>query len=256
MSTTDFPPLPKPGLSLNEVVSYLLGLRAAGQSVYRDPEREGLFYIVLDELNTIRISFNTQSGKCQVQSHHCESISNFVDVSSLVQLESTVASFAHRITGSTWPSRPKSGRLSTETPATNFRTISQLIGTSKVEAIFDPYLENLSLETLIHILSFGNGEVADGVRLLGSTRKTQGPIPRFTKTGVDAWLTQLGIRGEARIMPPNDQHRRFILLSGGQSLILGHSLNAIHKNEAIHLESDSEDRVFFDNVWSNATPLT
>jgi hypothetical protein len=256
MSTTDFPSLPKPSLSLDEVVRYLFNLKTAGHDVYRDSKGENIFYIALDELNRITISFNAQRGMCQVQLHHCETISSFVDVSSLVQMESTVASFARRITGGTWPSRPTKGRLRAKTPATNFRTISQLIGTSKVEAIFDPYLENLSLETLIHILSFGSGEVANGVRLLGSTRKTQGAIPKFTKTGVDAWLIQLGIHGEARVMSPNDQHRRFILLSGSQSLILGHSLNAIHKNEAIRLESDSEDRVFFDSVWSNATPLT
>jgi hypothetical protein len=252
----DFPPLAEPSLSVDEVVRYLFSLKTAGHDIYRDSKGEDIFYIALDDLNRIRIVFDARREMCQVQLDHCETTSNFVDVSSLVQLESTVASFARHITGDTWPSRPTKGRLGAKTPATNFRTISQLIGTSKVEAIFDPYLENLSLAVLIDILSFGSGGVANGVRLLGSTRKTQGAIPKFTKTGVDAWLTQLGIHGEARVMSPDDQHRRFILLSGSQSLILGSSLNAIHKNEAIRLESDSEDRAFFDSVWSNATPLT
>ncbi len=51
------------------------------------------------------------------------------------------------------------------------------------------------------------------------------------------------------------EHRRFMLLSGGRSLLLGHSLNAIHKNEAIRVESDVEDRAFFDSEWAAATPL-
>jgi hypothetical protein len=49
-----------------------------------------------------------------------------------------------------------------------------------VEAVFDPYLENSSLSEIINILSFGSGGVSNGVRLLGSTEKTQGSIPRFT----------------------------------------------------------------------------
>lgn len=255
MSSTDFPSLPEPSLSLDEVVRYLLMLRTDGHDIYRDSKHDNIFYIALDELNCIRISVRAQGGTCQVQLHYCENTTHYLNVSSSAQLETTVASFASRITGGTWPCRPTTGRLSANTPATNFRTISQLIRSSKVEAVFDPYLENLSLGTLIDILSFGSGGVANGVRVLGSTSKTQGAVPKFTKAGVDAWLTQLGIHGEARIMDPG-QHRRFMLLSGGQSLILGHSLNAIHKNEAIRLESDSEDRAFLDSVWANATPLT
>lgn len=129
------------------------------------------------------------------------------------------------------------------------------IVTSNIEAVFDPYLENSSLETLIHILSFGEANVSNGVRLLGSSKKSSGSIPKFTKVGVDAWLKQLKIKGEARIMSRTDEHRRFILLSGNKSLLLGPSLNAIHKNEAIRIESDIEDRKFFDKSWSQARTL-
>jgi hypothetical protein len=98
--------------------------------------------------------------------------------------------------------------------------------------------------------------VANDVRLLGSTKKTQGPVPRFTKAGVNAWLTQQGVTGEARVFPGSpDEHRRFMLLSGGQSLILGPSFNTIHKNEATHVEPDAADRAFFDSIWATATPL-
>ena len=99
--------------------------------------------------------------------------------------------------------------------------------------------------------------MANDVRLLGSACKTQqGDVPKFTKAGVEAWLKQLGIDGEVRVMASNNEHRRFMLLSGGQSLILGPSLNAIHKNEAINLElDDSVDRLFFDKMWETATPL-
>jgi hypothetical protein len=136
----------------------------------------------------------------------------------------------------------------------NYLTISQLVVSSKIETVFDPFLENSSLATLIDIMSFGGGEVAAGVRLLGSTNKAAGPTPRYTKAGVDAWLTQLGVTGEGRVMAQKE-HRRFMLLSGGRSLLLGHSLNAIHKNEAIRIESDVEDRTFFDSEWGMAATL-
>jgi hypothetical protein len=63
--------------------------------------------------------------------------------------------------------------------------------------------------------------------------------------------------GEARLMP-DGEHRRFILLSGGQSLILGMSLNSIAKTEAVRVEPDTTDAPFFGSVWSAATtsPLT
>jgi hypothetical protein len=105
------------------------------------------------------------------------------------------------------------------------------------------------------ILSFGSCTVANGVRLLGSSATISGGIPRFTKRGVDAWLQELGISGEARLIAAKSEHRRFLLLSGGHSLLLGQSLNAIHKNEAVRLEVDAEDRPLFDRTWSTAMPL-
>ena len=92
---------------------------------------------------------------------------------------------------------PTAGRVYAATPATNYRTISHLVGSANVEGVFDPYLENSSLAEIINILSFGSsgGGVANGVRLIGSEEKTRGRIPMFTKVGVDAWLAQLGITG-------------------------------------------------------------
>jgi hypothetical protein len=253
-NTGAFPTLPAPSLSLDRVIAYLLSLKNDGHAIYRDAGRPNVFFIGFGELKRIRISVGAEGGKAQVQLLHCENVTSFLDVSTITQLEETVSSFARKATGGQWPVSPSTGRLQSTTPATNYATISQLIGSSRIEAVFDPYLENRSLATLVDILSFGGGEVAEGVRLLGSSRTTQGSVARFTRAGVDAWLSQLGIPGEARVMPPSE-HRRFILLSGGRSLLLGHSLNAIHKNEAIRVEPDPEDRSFFDSVWATATIL-
>jgi hypothetical protein len=157
-----------------------------------------------------------------------------------------------------WPTAPRSGRLAAATPASNYRTISSLIGGGQVQAVFDPYLDNQGLENLIRILSFGQASVANGVRLLGSSVTLAGGAgkpPRFTKSGVDAWAAQLGVQAEARVLPQKDEHRRFLLLDGGRSLILGPSLNSLAKNEAVVVEDDKEDRPFFDLQWSRASVL-
>jgi hypothetical protein len=110
------------------------------------------------------------------------------------------------------------------------------------------------LNSLNDILSFG-GSLSNSVRLLSSADMTQGAIPRLTKTVVADWFNLRGITaGEVRLMA-RGEHRRFILLSGGQALILGMSLNSIAKNEAVRVELDTADRAFFDGVWATATPL-
>ncbi len=109
-----------------------------------------------------------------------------------------------------------------------------------------------------NILSFGNGSIAESVRLLGTTATSKnrpGRPPGFTKAGVKEWASQLDIHAEARIISQKKEHRRFILLDRGQSLILGPSLNSLHKNEAISIEDDNEDRPFFDQKWIQSVPL-
>jgi hypothetical protein len=249
-----FPPLPTSQLGIDDVVRYLTTLNNEGHRVYRDSSQKEVFYVQLNDSYRIRISVS--GGRSQVQLHYLDNDVAFLNVSSLDGLEQAVGTLAVRVPGMKWPFRPTAGRLSATTPATNYRTISQLVGPSQVEAVFDPYLTNGSLEELRVILSFGVGAVANGVRLLGSAETTTGSVPRFTKAGVDAWLFQLGISGEARVVGAKSEHRRFLLLSGGHSLLLGHSLNSIHKNEAVRVESDTMDRPFFDATWATATPVT
>ena len=98
-------------------------------------------------------------------------------------------------------------------------------------------------------------EVANGSLAKSFTASSKKGKSR-AKTFVTEWFRQRGITvGEVRLVPTNSEHRRFMLLSGGQSLILGMSLNSIDKNETARLEPDTEDRPFFDSVWASATML-
>ncbi len=255
MSEHDFPVLPASGLSVDEILRYLHALRNSGYQVFKDAQREQLYHVPLTDSHTIRISRLGRDNMWQIQLWFLENISGFLDVSTLPQLERAVEGFGRKALGE-WPAKPKSGRLRSDTPAQNYRTASVLIGAALVEAVFDPYLRNSSLTSLTDILSFGQGGIARGIRLLGSSKTAGGSKPDFTKRGVDAWLSQMGVTGEARVLSSKSEHRRFLLLSGGQSLLMGHSMNAFHKNEAIRVEPDAADRPFFENAWRTATPLT
>jgi hypothetical protein len=250
--SSPFPRVPQASLSRDDVVAFLLQCMADGHTVYQGGG-ENAFILSFDDARII-IVLERPGRRWEVQYERLGMPVTAARPQTFAELEQGVAQAA-LLLAKPWPHRPTTGRLAEATPATNYRTISQLVGSAQVEAVFDPFLENSSLTTLIDILSFGNGGVSNSLRLLGSTKKTGGAIPKFTKVGVDAWLAQLGVTGEARVMPPTE-HRRFMLLSGGRSLILGHSLNAIHKNEAVRLEPDADDRAFFDGVWKTAVPLT
>jgi len=108
---------------------------------------------------------------------------------------------------------------------------------------------------LLDILALGP-TASNSIRFLASEKLATGSKPQLTKTFVEQWFRERGVTaGEARLMP-DGEHRRFILISGGQSLLLDMSLNSIAKNEAIRLESDTRDRPFFESVWGVARQLT
>lgn len=247
-----FPPLPKAAYGPEQLHHYLASLVSLGHTVYRDPQQQNVFYILLSEEYRIRISVS--EGRSQAQLHYLSNMQNYLDVSTLPELEKAVGKLAAQARVA-WPSKPVTGRLRTDTPATNYRTISTLVGSGRVIAVFDPYLDNKTLEELRIILSFGQGAVADNIRLLGGAEKSQGRAPTFTAAGVAAWLAQQGIRGEARIFPAKTEHRRFLLLDDGKALITGHSLNAPHKNEVVSVDTSNQDQAFFETIWSASTTL-
>ncbi|MBD2121125.1 hypothetical protein [Trichocoleus sp. FACHB-262] len=254
MSTQDeFPTLTKSQLTRDEIVAYLLEQKRRGYDVFQDPERKHVLILLLDELHRINFNIGGSLG-CQIQGEVYGSPFAIANVSNMAELRSVTDAIAQQVIGSRWSSYATRLRLNESTPATNLASVAALIGGSSVEAVFDPYLENRSLIELLDILSFGNGSIAGNIRVLSTAKTTTGKVPRLTKAGFDAWLAQLGINGELRLMG-NSEHRRFLLLSGGQSLLLGPSLNSLHKNEAVRLEADVEDRAFFDQIWVKATPI-
>lgn len=255
MTKPNNPFSPKPAvlpevLPHERVVDYLLTLSSQGLTVHSDGED----YVLPFEDVEVRVS--PTKGIWQVSHTRHRVLTTYGYASTVAELDKLVRMAAG--TQRNWPPVPQKARLVAGQPATNYRMISTLIGNGEIQAVFDTYLDNEGLETLIRILSFGKGQIAKNIRLLGTTATTiggGGKPPRFTKAGVDAWASQLGINAEARVLPKGSEHRRFLLLDGHRSLILGPSLNSLHKNEAVAIEDDTEDRPFFDVQWVAGSPL-
>jgi hypothetical protein len=245
-----FPPYSPPeeaAFSKERVVDYLLKLAARGWSVQSDGED----YVLPQDDGEVRL--RPVEGTWRVSRVRLGVLSTFGDAGSEDDHDRLLT-----VPIGAMPERPRRGRLDATPPATNYRTIAGLIAISQLQAVFDTYLDNQSLEQLIRILSFGKGSVASHVRLLGTTATMQnslGKLARFSKAGVGAWAAQLQIMAEARVLPSGSEHRRFLLLDGGRSIILGPSLNSLHKNEAVSIEDDKEDRPVFDRQWQAATPI-
>ena len=249
-----FPSKPLSNLTQDDLINYLFEQKKRGYAVFQDhKENSDIYELMLDDNH--HLQFHQRKNKeVQVIGYELNNVYQYYNVNNMLELQQAVDRLANMAIGKNWQKSPTTSRLRSDKPATNCATISNLIGSASIEAIFDPYLENRSLITIKDILSFGDGRVANDVRVLSSDRKTSRSGPTLTKKGFDLWLDELNINGELRIMA-KEEHRRFMLLSSGQSLLLGLSLNNINKNEAIHLESDILDKDFFNKIWAESIPL-
>ena len=239
-------------ISKSDVVDYLVEQKQRGYIIYEVEKYKDQFDLTLDDLHSIR--FIVLEDKIQIQIRKYNNSENYHDVTSMFELRMAVDEFANNIIGPNWKQSPVKTRLSADTPLTNISTIAKLIGTSRIVAIFDPYFDNKSFKTLIDIVSLGNCEIDQKVRILTTKKTTSGKRPRLTDSAFEAWQSELGIAGKIRTME-SSEHRRFILINKDESILLGPSLNSIEKNEAISREISQEDKLFFDKVWENADTL-
>ena len=239
-----FPNYVEPSLLEGDVINYLIDAKSQGLEVYKCNEG---FMIDLGNDKLIRIEDNG-NGQFSINANHKRGIFLTIGVAKKIsELEKFIklAGSHHQVDLGTY--KPVSIRTSSDKPASNKSKISNLIGTSIIQAVYDTYLDNKGLQNLTDILSLCAGSIAADVRLLSKIHGAN-----LTKTFVDDWFKEHGcINGEIRILP-KEEHRRFLLLSSSESLILGLSLNSINKNEAASLESDKDDRKFFNDMWKKS----
>ncbi len=248
----NFPLRPVDTISVDELEKVLSEFNKNGLEVYKHERYQNGYIIKLTETETIYCGHS--GGKVQVQLKHFEDPTHIWDINNSDLLQKTLNQIIRTKLGE-YPVTTNSGRLKKQEPLSNYQKISNLIGTANIKAVFDPYFENTSFTTLLDICSFGNCGIDAGLRILTSNKTIKGSIPRLTKNGVDSFFSQIQLSGELRILNSKDEHRRFLLLSNGKSLIIGNSLNSLHKNEVIHTENGFEDLKFFDDNWKESEEI-
>jgi hypothetical protein len=257
---------PSSELTREDVIAYLIQYKQKGWDIYRgDSDNE--FIIRATETQNVYVYYapahtaNNEKETWVVSfglNARFSSISGYPE--NLIALEEAIK-FGIRIVGNVsglnlnWLSSPSSVRLYKTQPATNLNKIVGLIGISTIEAIYDTYLSNNSLATILDMETLGI-KISPNIRLLTSTgmmHPSKG-TPQLTQSYLANWFNQLGCSGgQVRHKQHKGHDRRFILLSGAKSLLLGFSLNNLSVNEASSVEADTEDKTFFDSEWNTAS---
>lgn len=250
-----FPEYPVARLARSDVIAYLSPRLAKGWEIYRGT---GEYQFIVRLADNLKLFIELVDGKWRVSTGLGvnQSLAIWAYPDNVRELDSAIAR-GLKSAGIDWASAPSAVRLSAPEPATNLGRIVALVGSSKIEAVFDAYLDNKGLDTLLNMVTLGV-QISPNVRLVTSTRMVapSSGHARLTASYARNWFGQLGLIGASiRHHPYSGHQRRFILLSGGQTLIVGPSLNNLALNEACHLEPDTADLGFFDQEWTTAQQL-
>jgi hypothetical protein len=144
---------------------------------------------------------------------------------------------------------PYSFRLESEKPATNRVKLAQMASMSEVEAIFDPYFDNKAIAELMTLIKLGMN-ITKTIRVLttkkGGKNLSEGMLDSFGKE-FDSSL-------DIRILTEK-VHRRFMLLSNREVLIIGPSLNSIDHDEILFREESVQDATFFNDNWNKSSNI-
>ncbi len=115
--------------------------------------------LTLDEANEIRV----MTSSFQVQGYRLTSLRFHEDPRDLAEFRLVLDHVAGQLVGEQWAMHPRSGRTAETSPATNFATFAGLVGSSEIDAIYDPYLTNDGLLALSTMLAFGTGRLRPGL---------------------------------------------------------------------------------------------
>jgi hypothetical protein len=139
--------------------------------------------------------------------------------------------------------RPTRARMVAGLPMSNIARVAGLIGGARIESVHDPFLDDKGLDTLRVLFHLHPGApTVPNLRLITDLTCAG---TRLTANFAKAFLLEFDCpAGELRRCAAAKPHRRFMLLSGGQSLILGASLNDLNKDEAAHWKTTRQTVLF------------
>ena len=236
-----------PVASALDVELVLETLAMSGWQVFARPE-PGQYVISLDSASRIELKHSTARQTWDVKARKAGS-SSFYGQAGDVQALKQALKQAGAAVGYDLQSAPTTLRLADNTPASNRIGLVHLAAGTEVTAVFDPYFDDRAVANLVTLVRLGL-KLRQQLRILctsKSTSRLSGPLV------ADAG-TELGVSLAVRVCQSSAEHRRFLLLAGGTSLVLGCSLNDLTKNEAAHVEPSATDQAFFQIQWQSAQP--
>jgi hypothetical protein len=156
---------------------------------------------------------------------------------------------------------PLKERLVAGEPFRNLRKIQNIIGSSTITGIHDPYTKAGSLTTLHKLADVGT-KFSPSLRLLGTLPPLAKPTEKKSLVGllnnINAERTTIWeIRTYVATSKP---HRRFFVLDDGSVVTCGMSLNDIDKDEVLDREGPGSenatyDQQFFEDKWKAGTKV-
>ncbi len=143
-------------------------------------------------------------------------------------------------------------RIEYGTPAGNVARCVQMISPTSVVAVWDVYLDDKGVETLLTMRNLGV-IYSDQLRLLSSDKKAP---KQLTKGFVQDFFKEIGVtKGETRYVPYLQHEHRLLLLADGDVVTLGGSLNNLNINERMHRTADQGDLKSFEEQWMKGAVL-
>jgi hypothetical protein len=244
-----FPSYQGASFTKQDVEIFLLELSKQGCHVSYEQGIQETYYIQITPEKLIEITWQLHEKSWSIVAkvngvpHFFQFAINFTVFKQLVS-DAAEAIQASLETGTT------SVRLSDSKPATNKISIVSLSHGGSVTSIFDPYFEDKSIANLVILRNLGMC-FASQVQVLTTSKTSK----KLSKSFRCDFQNETSIQMEIRTCAKNSEHRRFLLLSSGQSLVIGCSLNNIDKNEAAHLEPSTFDETFFNQEWISGTTI-
>jgi hypothetical protein len=247
MSMSRFPPYTGAAFCEGDVEAYLSDLAEKGWKVYSD-SKPASYVIDAGDENIIKTNYQPHQHHWVVAAYMLGEPKFIKMATTFHTFKSLIASAAQSL-GIELDTGPKSIRLKESTPVSNRQGLAKLAHGSTVEGIFDPYFKDKSIANLVTLVNLGL-TLAAVVRVLTTTKSKSG----LTEQMIASFKSEKGTNLNIRFCDSNDEHRRFFLLSSGESLVIGCSLNSFDKNEVAFVETSADDRAFFEEQWNASQP--
>ncbi len=151
-----FPQYPKPQLKHDDVVAYLLQYREKGWDIFQGPSKDIFVIRLTDNINVFVECVNDSWRVMDGQSlSHREALYGMPEnIAALHAAITEAVSLAPVLYGLSfeWSSIPRTTRLKRNEPITNLSKIVAMISSMSIDAIFDSYLDNQGLRTILEVL--------------------------------------------------------------------------------------------------------